>query len=203
MALEIELNSAAPGVTSVGLGLRLAPGEVHVVGDDEQGMLERIGNSGKVRELATDGAYPASPAGFDHTIRFRRLPGSVPVLVAALATFLAEVEIGADLSGSGITEPEHEALRSLRHEVNENYDLEVVRNGSGDVVRATYWKVENPVRQTKIRESIITYTGGGDVDVATTTEYDAAGDPITGQVAEATVIYNGNFDPITVTGAQS
>jgi hypothetical protein len=116
-------------------------------------------------------------------------------------------ELAAHLAGidnelpTFLTEPEHEALDTLIHDIAESFDEEVNYNGSGDVDRITFW-VTGSGRTVKIREALMVYVGSN-VSTVTTTQYDALGVAIVGQTLTETFTYNAGGDVITITGVES
>lgn len=81
------------------------------------------------------------------------------------------VEVG--LSGSGITEGQHEILDTLVHDISETSYLELTRNTQGRVTAVTYW--DSPAKTLKVRESILTRNTQGRVTQDVTTQYDGVG----------------------------
>jgi hypothetical protein len=75
-------------------------------------------------------------------------------------------------SSSGITEAEHEGLRTLVHEIDQTSYEEIVYSGT-DVTADIIWTDATKVK--KIREELFTYGSGHRVLQAVTIQYDAAG----------------------------
>jgi len=73
--------------------------------------------------------------------------------------------------GSGITEPQHEALDTLVHEIDESSYDEVVYSGN-KVQTYTVW--ETAAKLKKIREETYSYSGNK-VSQIVTVQYDGAG----------------------------
>lgn len=90
-------------------------------------------------------------------------------------------------SGSGITEPEHEALDTLVHDIAEDCSTEITRV-SGRVSVVTVWTDSS--KTTRIRETTITRTAGR-VSQVVTVQYDVAGAVITGQTLTETITRTG------------
>jgi hypothetical protein len=82
-----------------------------------------------------------------------------------------EEGIEKGLSGSGITEPQHESLDSLTHWLAESGYDENTYSGS-DLVNTTTWT--SPAKTIKVREEQLTYSGGK-VQQIVSIQYDAAG----------------------------
>jgi hypothetical protein len=74
-------------------------------------------------------------------------------------------------SSSGITEPDHEALDTLVHDINENSYDEVVRAGPR-VTNVITW--DSSAKTTRIRDVSFTYSGSR-VTQVTTRQYNASG----------------------------
>jgi len=74
-------------------------------------------------------------------------------------------------SSSGITEPEHETLDTLVHDINESSYDEITRSGRR-IVNVTTWTDSS--KTLKIREIAMTYTGSR-LTQAVTRQYDASG----------------------------
>lgn len=73
----------------------------------------------------------------------------------------------------GITEPEHLALDTLVHEIDENSYDEVIRNANGRVVSITVWT--DPSKTLKIRETQVTRGFRERVTTVVTIQYDGLG----------------------------
>ena len=74
-------------------------------------------------------------------------------------------------SSSGITEPEHEALDTLVHDINESSFDEITRSGPR-VTNITTWT--DSAKTLKIREVALSYTGSR-LTQSVTYQYDASG----------------------------
>jgi len=97
-------------------------------------------------------------------------------------------------AGGGITPAQHEVLDTLVHNVAESCYFEVTRTGNR--VSDLTWYTDAG-KGTKVREINITRTSGK-VSQIVMKQYDAAGDPITGQTLTGTVARTGGrVDSIT------
>lgn len=75
-------------------------------------------------------------------------------------------------SGSGLTEPQHQALDTLTHQIDENSFDEVIRTNDR-ISQVITWTT--PAKTLKIREVAFTRDGLGRVSQCTWTQYDGAG----------------------------
>ena len=106
-------------------------------------------------------------------------PASAPVAngqvryVAGVGFRFFEEGVETGLTGTGLSEAQHEALDTITHDISETCYLELTRNTQGRVTVVSYW--DSPAKTKKVRETVLTRNGAGRVTQDATTQYDAAG----------------------------
>lgn len=93
------------------------------------------------------------------------------VLGLGFRFFEEGVDVG--LSGAGITEPQHENLDTLVHNLSETSYEEITRDGSGRTQDYTVWTTSG--KTIKVRELNLTRDGSGRVSVIVLKQYDGTG----------------------------
>jgi hypothetical protein len=119
----------------------------------------------------------------DHHVRLTRLNGDMIFRDVANPTFVTLTDLLTP-GGGGLTPATHRPLDQLVHEVAENSFLDIVKTGV-KTSSVTYWTDSG--KTIKIRESLITRDGNGKVSQTVETQYDAAGNPITGETLTTTL----------------
>jgi len=98
---------------------------------------------------------------------------------------------------TNISAAEHETLRTLKHNVSQDYFFETVKNASGQTILIAYYTDSS--KSLKIREEEILRNDAGSVSEIIIREYDSLGNPV---VTERQILNRGTtgrVENITVT----
>lgn len=152
--VEVELLQGSPSIIEVSLDASWVE-----IGPSAQSIVEVVDDaSGSVQVELLDTAPTVEQVS----------SGVVDVELLSATATIVEVEIGGS---SAVDLPTHDALDTLTHAIAESSQTEFAYTGD-QLTRVTVWT--DGTHTTKIRESLLTYTGD-DLTGIVTTQHNAAG----------------------------
>ena len=181
--IRIRTHASAPtiGVDQLGdLGYPI-PGSGGFVDLEDPADVEEAQNSNDLRTLLVDNAYPP-----DATLILVDGATLTDVPQADAIEYLDSFQ-GVNQNLGGFSESQHRAVDQLVHRLAENSYTEPTLDGFGRPTAITTWT--SPAKTTKIRECIVTYTGGLPTQVVEN-QYDASGTLV--ETVTETIAYAGS-----------